>query len=137
MSRRDRYHDAVVHALERDGWTITDDPLTLKYGDRRLFVDLGAENLIAAEKDRQRIAVEIKSFVGQSEVHDLEVALGQYVLYRSLLEDQEPARTLYLAIPKFAHNDIFSDRFGEFVIRKHQLRLIVFNNDEEIVQWLP
>ena len=111
--------------------------MTLKYGDRRLFVDLGAENLIAAEKDRQRIAVEIKSFVGQSEVHDLEVALGQYVLYRSLLEDQEPARTLYLAIPKFAHNDIFSDRFGEFVIRKHQLRLIVFNNDEEIVQWLP
>ena len=76
MPRRDRYHDAVVHALEKGGWTITDDPLTVRYGDRRLFVDLGAENLIAAEKDQNRIAVEIKSFVGQSEVHDLEVALG-------------------------------------------------------------
>ena len=54
----------------------------------------------------------------------------------SLLE-QEPDRTLYLAVPQFAHNDIFSDKFGDFVIHKHQLRLIVFNDNEEIVQWLP
>lgn len=138
MARRDHYHDAVVRALEKGGWTITNDPLTVRYGDRRLFVDLGAENLIAAEKDQRQIAVEIKSFLGHSEVRDLEVALGQFVLYRSLLEEQEPGRTLYLAVPKFAHADVFSDSFGHFVIEKHQLRLIVFNEEaEEIVQWLP
>ena len=138
MGRRDHYHDAVVHALEKAGWTVTEDPLTVKYGDRRLFVDLGAENLIAAEKDRQRIAVEIKSFLGHSEVHDLEVALGQFVLYRSLLKEQEPDRILYLAVPTFAHKDVFSDKFGLFVIEQNQLRILVFDEkNEELVQWIP
>jgi hypothetical protein len=37
------YHNAVVQALVADGWTITDDPLRLEYGDRNMYVDLGAE----------------------------------------------------------------------------------------------
>src|SRR5258708_33705788 len=62
MSRLDLYHDAVRHALEKDGWTITHDPLTLSVGGRDIYVDLGAEKPIAAEKEGRRIAVEIKSF---------------------------------------------------------------------------
>lgn len=42
MSARDLYHALVVNALEKDGWLVTDDPLYLKYGDRKLYVDLGA-----------------------------------------------------------------------------------------------
>ncbi|WP_373529451.1 element excision factor XisH family protein [Nostoc sp.] len=30
----------------------------------------------------EKIVVEVKSFVGQSDVKDLEQALGQYILYR-------------------------------------------------------
>ncbi len=57
------YHDAVVRALIAEGWTITHDPLTLSYGGKDLFVDLGAERVtLAAEKTGQRIAVEIQSF---------------------------------------------------------------------------
>lgn len=50
MSRKDRFHQAVKNALEKDGWTITHDPLSLKIGTFRLQVDLGAEKLIAAEE---------------------------------------------------------------------------------------
>ena len=42
-----------------------------------MYVDLGAERLIVAEKAEQRIAVEIKSCVGDSEIDDLEKAIGQ------------------------------------------------------------
>ncbi|WP_421949438.1 element excision factor XisH family protein [Phaeodactylibacter xiamenensis] len=28
MSTRDKYHDVVKQALEKEGWTITDDPVT-------------------------------------------------------------------------------------------------------------
>jgi hypothetical protein len=57
------YHQAGVHALADDGWTITHDPLTVTFGGKDLFVDLGAEKTtIAAEKGGQRIAVEIQSF---------------------------------------------------------------------------
>lgn len=77
MPARDIYHNTVKNALIKDGWTITHDPLSLKLRKgKRLFVDLGAERLIAAEKDTQKIAVEIKSFVGASVMKDLEEALG-------------------------------------------------------------
>ncbi len=79
MPAKDFYHDTVRNALLKDGWTITDDPLRLVYGRQDVFVDLGAEKLIAAEKGSRKIAVEIKSFSGRSEVADLEKALGQYI----------------------------------------------------------
>lgn len=37
-------------------------PLYLDYGGVDMYVDLGAEKLIAAEKNQQKIAVEIKTF---------------------------------------------------------------------------
>lgn len=64
MSRKDRFHQTVRRALEKDGWTITHDPLGLKIGNLRLKADLGAEKTIAAQKDNKKIAVEVKSFLG-------------------------------------------------------------------------
>ena len=79
------YHDAVIIALVADGWTITDDPLRLEYGDRNLYVDLGAERAtLGAERTGRRIAVEMQSFLGLSPVRDLEEAVGQY---RDLSDD--------------------------------------------------
>jgi XisH protein len=77
---RDRLHDAVRNALVRDGWTITHDPLRITSGRRNLYVDLGAERLVAAEKGALRIAVEVKAFSGPSDVEALEQAMGQHVL---------------------------------------------------------
>ena len=84
MPTRDIYHDAVRNALLKDGWQITHDPLVLKWGWKDLFIDLGAERLLAAEKDQQKIAVEIKSFTGPSDMADLERALGQYIVYHDV-----------------------------------------------------
>jgi hypothetical protein len=76
MPAQDIYHNAVKNALIKDNWTITHDPLRLQWGSKDLYIDLGAEQLLAAEKVGQKIAVEIKSFVGPSVVADLEQALG-------------------------------------------------------------
>ena len=73
MAARDIIHEPVKNALIKDGWTITDDPLALTYEDATVFVDLGAERIIGAERDGEKIAVEIKSFVGRSAIHDLEM----------------------------------------------------------------
>jgi hypothetical protein len=85
MPAKDIYHDNCKQAPIKDGWTITHDPYFLRWGSKDLFIDLGAEKLVAAQKDDQRIAVEIKSFVGLSDVEDLKNALGQYILYQDLL----------------------------------------------------
>lgn len=50
MPARDLYHDVVKRALVRDGWTITHDPYTISAGTTKIYVDLGAEHAIAAEK---------------------------------------------------------------------------------------
>ena len=85
MPARDQYHHQVKNALVKDGWTITHDPLRLKWGAKDLYVDLGAERLLNAEKGHRKIAVEVKSFAGPSEIDDLEKALGQYLLYHDVL----------------------------------------------------
>lgn len=138
MPAKDIYHDTVRNALIKDGWTITADPLKLKWEETDLFVDLGAEKLILAEKDKQFIAVEIKSFVGKSKVADLENALGQYILYFDVLEESEPGRKLYLAISSSVYEKVFADSIGQLPIRKGRLLLLVFDEDtEEIEQWIP
>lgn len=132
------HHTAVRQALIKEGWTITHDPLTLSFGVHNLYVDLGAERVLAAERDGEQIAVEIKSFVGQSEVADMEQALGQYLLYRSLLQREEPARRLVLAVPLDAFDTILSSELGRAVREDYALSILVFDATQEVIrQWLP
>ncbi len=134
---RDIYHDVVRQALEADGWTITDDPFPVSYGDHNLFVDLGAQRLIAAERADEKIAVEIKSFIGRSPVNDLENALGQFMLYRSILQQNEPDRQLYLAVEVRVAEGIFASALGRLALDDFTLRIIVFDEDTaRIQQWI-
>jgi len=136
LAAKDIYHNVVKIALEKDGWKITDDPLRLTIGSRSVYVDLGAEKLFAAEKEGRKIAVEVKSFVNPSPVNDLENALGQYILYAKILEEEQPERVIYLAIPLNVFEDIFSEPIGQILLRKTDLRLLVFDPKKEvIVQW--
>jgi hypothetical protein len=138
VSARDIYHNTVRLALEKDGWTITHDPFPLQIGKKRLSADLGAERLISAEKELQKIVVEVKSFVGQSDVKDLQQALGQYVLYHQILNEMEIKRVLYLAISQPTFNSVFSIELGQILLKNQIVRLIVFDDESEvIVQWIP
>ncbi len=85
MPAKDIYHNSVKNALEKESWHITNDPFILRWGARDLYIDLGAQKLIAAEKSGHKIAVEVKSFISASPVADLEKALGQYILYYDIL----------------------------------------------------
>ncbi len=138
MARRDIYHYTVKRALQKDGWTITHDPFPLQIGNKRLSADLGAERLISAEKETQKIVVEVKSFVGHSDVKDLEQALGQYVLYRQVLNEMGIDRILYLAVSRPTFNSVFPIELGQVLLKNQIIRLIVFDDEREaIVQWIP
>ena len=138
MARRDIYHDTVKRALQKDGWTITHDPFPLQIGKKRLSADLGAERLISAEKGIQKIVVEVKSLVGQSDVKDLEQALGQYVLYRQILNEMGIERILYLAVSRSTFNSVFTIELGQVLLKNQIIRLIVFDEEREAsAQWIP
>jgi hypothetical protein len=121
MPAKGIYHNNVRTSLEKDGWTITNDPLPLKIGQRTLNVDLGAEKLFAAEKEGRKIAVEVKSFVSASPVNDLEEAVGQYIIYEDILERLEPERIIYLAIRAEVYAQIFSEPIGQLLLEKRDL----------------
>jgi XisH protein len=134
---KDIYHDTVKTALEKDGWTITNETFTLSAGKRNVFVDLAAEKPLTAERQGQQIAVEVKSFISPSPVKDLQNALGQYILYAELFALSEPDRLLYLAIREEIYVDFFSEPIVQIVLANHPLKLIIFDPIAEvIVQWI-
>lgn len=92
---QDLFHDAVKNALIKDGGQITDDPFFLKVGGVEFYIDLGAEKLIAAERNNEKIAVEIKSFINPSSLTDFHLAIGQFLNYRVALKVREPERANY------------------------------------------
>ena len=137
MPARDKFHDSVRNALIKDGWTITDDPLTLKFGETELYVDLGAEKVLAAEKEGQKIAVEIKSFLGKSIIAETQDAIGQFIMYREVLNDYESDRTLFLAISDDVLENNFSEALKNLVLVRLKIKTLVFNTEnEEIIKWL-
>lgn len=130
------YHEQVKAALIREGWKITHDPLIFK-SEPELLTDLGAERPLAARRGAEKIAVEVKSFLRASQVSELEKAMGQYELYRWLLQDSEPDRELYVAVPTHAYEGIFSKPVGKMVVVKLQMKLIVYSiSGEEKLIWI-
>ena len=134
---RDLFHYIVRSALEKDGWIITDDPLSIRYGGVDIQIDLGAEKLLAAEKGTDKIAVEIKNFVSASKISEFHTALGQFINYRTALRLEDPNRILYLAVPSAIYNDFFILTFTQIIVSENKLKLIIYDVDnEEIIEWI-
>ena len=136
MPAKDKFHSSLCIALEKDGWRITDDPLYLKVDDIEFYIDLGAERLLGAEKEGQKIAVEIKSFLGQSEVTEFHLALGQILNYKLALSKTEPDRQLYLAIAQDTYEAFFSRKFVQDSLQFYAVKLVIFDYyREEVILW--
>ena len=137
MPRKDKYHVAVRLALEKDGWVITDDPLTLQVGRRDIYIDLGAERVvIAAEKKGEQIAVEIKSLLGKSYFVDYYQSLGQFLVYRFALQSIQSERELFLALPRAAYEEFREIELFQNVWIEFSVNLLIFDEKENrIVAW--
>ncbi len=138
MSAKDIFHPAVRSALQKDQWVITHDPLRLEFSeDDTIKIDLGAEQLLGAERGIEKIAVEIKSFLSESALFDFHLALGQFLNYRLALKTLEPERSLYLAVPLATYASFFGRALPQASVREYGLKLLVYNPvDEVIVQWI-
>lgn len=127
----------MKQALLRDGWTVTDDPLRIQYGGLDFYVDLGAERLLAAERGGEHIAVEVKCFLGRSDVSEFYTALGQYLSYQIALKSQRPQRTLFLAIPGDTWSSFFTLPFVQEALRRHDVNVLVCDVKQEVIEsWI-
>lgn len=135
---KDKYHEVVKKALIKDGWTITHDPLLVDAGTRTLKIDLGAEELLGAERNGEKIAVEIKGFIGLSSLHEFYKAVGQFDYYLFALEKQEADRVLFLALPSDFYGEfIDTDAYNQEYVASRKFKLIVYHiQEEKIIQWI-
>lgn len=135
---REAFYQQVKNALIKDGWKITDDPLTISISEAiKVHIDLADDNVIAAERDSDKIAVEIKSFISGSDISEFHTTLGQYLNYRLALEINEIEKIVYLAIPNETYKDFFQLPFIQGIVHNHQVKLIVYDpKREEIKQWI-
>jgi hypothetical protein len=112
MPAIDRYQAAVINALRKVGWQAMNNPYLI-------------------------IILEIKGFEGRSAIDNLEEAVGQYMIYRALLDEIAVPHPLYLAVPLPAFEGILSESVGQVVRKRLGIKLIVFDvKSEEIVQWI-
>ncbi|MEH2253869.1 MAG: XisH family protein [Nostoc sp.] len=122
---KDVFHQQVKKALIKDGWIITHDPFTIRISEAiKLQIDLAAENAIGAERNTEKIAVEIKSFIADSDISEFHTALGQYLNYYQAIEEQNADRVLYLAVPIETYQDFFQLSFVQRALHRYQVKLI-------------
>ena len=138
MPAKDIYHNAVKNALIKDGWTITADPYPLEYEDVELYPDLAIEKLISEDQKQRKIIIEIKSFISPSLMKDFQNALGQYILYRDLIQlTQDEYQEIYLAIKDEIYETFFQRKSIKAVVKLNQIALVIIDTQkEEIVQWI-
>jgi hypothetical protein len=79
----------------------------------------------------------VKSFVSESNLTELQRALGQYLIYKSWLAEIEPERLIYLALDTEPFEDLFVDVSGRILLKDYKLGLIVIDSEkEEIIEWI-
>lgn len=137
MPQKDAYHDSVRNALEKDGWTVTHDPFTIRLEDVKFYVDLAAEKTIESEGEIRKVAIEIKVFGGLSFLNEFEKAVGQYLIYKQFLNNLFPERALFLVVPKEVFEESFALPSIQAVVARQEIKLLVFNPEtEEITKWI-
>lgn len=134
---KDKFHDNVREALQKEGWAITAELMRIDLGETDIEVDLVAEMSFTAERGTEKIAVEVKSFLGRSLISEFHSAMGQYMDYRDALEEYEPDRVLFLAMPAAAFNHrVFQGRFVQRRLQREAIKIIVFDQlNNTIITW--
>jgi hypothetical protein len=136
MPAKDMYHNIVKNALIKAGWKITDDPLVLQFGETHLYADLGAEQMIAAQKNSKTICVEIKSFLQESFMSEFHTAVGQFIHYRLILKEKDPTHIVYLDVPSEVYNSFFKLQLTQASIKANRIKYFVSDVKKEvIVKW--
>ncbi|MCB9461451.1 MAG: fatty-acid synthase [Anaerolineaceae bacterium] len=133
MPAKDRYHNVVVEALTKAGWSVDNEQVMLIMKERWLWIDLQAHR-----DDANIILVEVKGFENMpSPVAYLASVVGQYVLYQTALDYLEVDYPLYLAVPVDAADGVLQEALSQQVIKRVNMKLVVFDPvQKEILRWM-
>jgi hypothetical protein len=133
----DDCHNQVVNALRKAGWDVYPKIYYIETADIVVNPDIQAQHQVNGSS-RQIIVVEVKCFVDESKDQDeLYRVIGQYLIYRNVLQVTAIPATLYLAIPTDVYQRLFLGEVVSATIREAAIKLLLIDIErEEIVQWI-
>ena len=138
MPQLDRHHFAVSHALEKEGWTIVRHNMGLLLDNTYVYIDIEARRSEVTAPLPASIGVEVKVIAPRRVTEQVERAIGQYIIYRSLLEDAYPNHACYLAVSTRDYRRHLSGPKYRRVFQTNRIHLLIFDEvREEIDQWIP
>ena len=134
MPAFDSCHPQILRALQKDGWQISADQFLIRIDRRhRVYIDIEAHH----SRNQSIMVVEVKCFQDvETETTDLYTAIGQYLVYQSLLQERGIEIPLYLAIPEHAYNGVFK-RMALPILTQNHVRMMIVDLEQEVIQqWL-
>ncbi len=136
MPAVDQCHEQVKRALQKDGWHITADPFPLFLTYRAAYIDLEATKGVNGTQE-QIILVEVKCFAeGQAPTTQLYTAIGQYIVYRAMLAEEDINTSLFLSVPEATFDMVFDDVIKR-VVGENAIRIVIVDlESEQIVRWI-
>jgi XisH protein len=130
MPALDYCQNQIIRALQKAGWTVSAKPQRLIVGRRVVYIDL------IAMQDSHKVFIEVKCFVDFDSTHEQYAAIGQYLIYRTMLQALGDSTPLYLTIPSKI-NDGKLDRIMRSVIDNNRIKLLTVDIAMESVrQWI-
>ena len=138
MPAIDQCEPQIIRALEKSGWKVTHNPFAIKIERNKagyIFADLRLEH---DTENEHIIIVEVKCFDSSRTIlEEFYHAVGQCVVYRNALANNDITTAVYLALPTIAYETFFQKQLIQSVVNDIQLQLIVIDLEkEEVVQWI-
>jgi hypothetical protein len=136
MSRHDNCEIQIIAALNKEGWVVKTEQLSLRFDVLRyIYIDLEIQSIHAADT---AFVLEVKCFQKpDAQLDDFYRAMGQYVFYRNMLAIAHISSPLYLAIPYTIYQTLFGRPAIQATLKELGLKLIVVNLQTEIIeQWI-
>ena len=70
-------------------------------------------------------------------MRDFQEAVGQFVVYRALLSQVEPDRSLFLGVSTRVYDSVLSEPLGQLVAAEVRLRVLVFGpHQQKVIRWI-
>ena len=132
----DSCHYQVVNALTKAGWSVEPNIYVMELDRVRIYPDIRARQVNGQVEEL--LIVEVKCFSDEDNYSDeLYRAIGQYLVYRTMIELKGVQAKIYVAIPSFIYERLFRRQVVAETIRIANIKLIVVDIDrEEIIQWI-
>jgi hypothetical protein len=132
MPAKDRLHDTILRALQAGGWMVIREQVFIKIGGRHIWIDA------LIEREGEQRFIEIKGFENiNSPIEYLASTVGQYVLYRAVLQDLEIRVPLFIALPTIAYETLMQEEIGQVIAANVKIQMVLIDIEREAVtRWI-